>query len=50
MSDCAHCDNTSLDGGRKKRCPACEELICPACYKQSTPTDCLTFADTEEPE
>lgn len=50
-SICAHCDSgdgqgpASRDYRRRVRCPACDELICPACRAMSTPTDCMCAGD-----
>lgn len=42
---CAHCEDESGDAGRRVRCPACGELVCPGCRAMSTPTDCQAFSD-----
>lgn len=54
-SDCAHCsdgrfpgDRDSNDYGRRSRCPACAELVCPSCRAKSGPTVCGTHADGDE--
>jgi hypothetical protein len=50
QQQCAHCEDErggpmSLDYGRRVKCPACDQPVCPACRAQSTTTDCGSFAD-----
>lgn len=52
--ECAHCsdgvfgDRASMDDGRARRCPACNQNVCPSCRAMSGPQTCGSYADGDE--